>query len=1666
MRIITYLIIFVAFLCNQLQAQMEVGSNVLYGNEWIDFDQTYLKFKVNKAGLYQINFNDIETILPQGVRGDELKLFNYGQQKFIYVSNTGILESGDYVLFYGEENNGWLDQYLYENPSDQVNPHYSFYNGNNAYFLTSGASSLEYLQEEQDPTPSGNISPATGFSTQLKQNFTDKYYKKSYAYGKLSLFDASEGYGTMESNQTDIALNNVAASSASGEATLILHYISHQTQGPNLDIQINNQSVYSTSHVGIGNFKDTIVFPANLLTTNSQISISGVDAQIDKLALSLLELWYDSELEVSTETPCRVNLNEDQLFNLTTQTEENHILSELTGSNIYFLSNNSNQISFEAKPGDYVLDQAPNIETLQDFEAIIFTDFSETPVEMLMIYNELLAFENNGNNIIEEYANYHRSESPYLKTVAAAEIQQVCDQFAYGIDLHPMGVRNMGHFFEATFEEFQFLLLFGKGRSHRIQRDESSFEQNYGVNFFLPTIGEDYDADNLFAAGNIDLVPKFAIGRIAANETLDIRAYFDKLKEYESVEQTSQSIENKYWTKRVLHLVGGNNDAEETTINNYLQTAGNILHSNMFGADVVTFRKFYNEQIVTESADFIQRNVDEGVGILNVFGHSNPNFTQYGLENPAIFNNKGKYPLVISGGCYSGQCSNPVSALGENMTLISEKGAIGYMAVSGFGYISALGKFMEYFYDALGNEYYGAPVGEAFNNALSQMTSNNSIGHQILLQQLIYQGDPSIRFYHFDKPDYTVGSGITALPENLNAALDSFDVNIPVYNIGKNINQDLSININIEYEDNTSEVLLRDTIAAPAAQSAFMFRLPVLNSDKITGSNRLLVTTDPFNEIEEQSNGGEMNNNYVHSDNIVGYPLLFQSNSAIPVLPFNFHLKKNRDFKLNAFASYVSASNNNFLVELDTTLLFNSPNKLTLNQNAPGGALTWDLPSSVENEQVYYWRTGVDFQDGNDIAWKSSSFIIKPEEQDGWHQSHFQQYEQDTLINLIINESSRTLEYRADPQSYNINNIIRQGGTRPVVKSELGRYYLYVSSAVGAGIAFVVIDPNNLLCVEGLEGNGQELIYAYPWGVGEGHEFKTNTPQEREEVVNFINNVIPAGSYVAILTIQKGINESYLASEWAIDSTVYGTNIFQALEAKGATQIRNLENINSVPYGFVYQEGNPGYQVNETISSSPLDYSYTTTSIEGNFTQGFIKSQHIGPATNWGNLEYSLTGVENTDSTLIKIFGIDQANVYTELASFEEESNSVDLSDIIDPAVYNQVFLQYEVYDEVNATVPQLDYWEITFDGIPELAVAPNILVEHPDSIYTGEAFTLKLVVQNISDFNADSVLVKTSFLNEIGQVAYYYNRYAPIEANQTFDLVQSFEDLNMSGKINLTVEINPNNDQIEQTHLNNFYSSSVQILEDKINPLLSVRFDGKRIINGEIVSPNPLVSIEVKDDNPYLLLNDTSLFEIKIKHPDFSVQTIYFDTPGLVFQAAEDSNNSARIEFEPSFEIDGNYTLFVAARDVSGNGLSNLSESPDGVSAGLDYKLDFEIINKSMISNFYNYPNPFSTSTRFVYTLTGDRVPAYFSIQIMTSSGKIVREISSAEFGPLQLGSHISSFAWDGRDQFGDPLANGVYLYKILAKDENGDNFEKYDLNNSEDIHFINGFGKMVIVR
>ena len=118
------------------------------------------------------------------------------------------------------------------------------------------------------------------------------------------------------------------------------------------------------------------------------------------------------------------------------------------------------------------------------------------------------------------------------------------------------------------------------------------------------------------------------------------------------------------------------------------------------------------------------------------------------------------------------------------------------------------------------------------------------------------------------------------------------------------------------------------------------------------------------------------------------------------------------------------------------------------------------------------------------------------------------------------------------------------------------------------------------------------------------------------------------------------------------------------------------------------------------------------------------------------------------------------------------------------------------------------------------------------------------------------------------------------------------------------------------------------------------------------------------------------------------------------------------------------------------------------------------------MISNMLNYPNPFTTSTAFVFTITGNEVPQNIKIEIMTITGKIVREITRDELGPLHIGRNITEFKWDGTDQYGQKLANGVYLYRVVTN-LNGKTLDKYrQEGDNTDKYFNKGYGKMYLMR
>jgi flagellar hook assembly protein FlgD len=81
-----------------------------------------------------------------------------------------------------------------------------------------------------------------------------------------------------------------------------------------------------------------------------------------------------------------------------------------------------------------------------------------------------------------------------------------------------------------------------------------------------------------------------------------------------------------------------------------------------------------------------------------------------------------------------------------------------------------------------------------------------------------------------------------------------------------------------------------------------------------------------------------------------------------------------------------------------------------------------------------------------------------------------------------------------------------------------------------------------------------------------------------------------------------------------------------------------------------------------------------------------------------------------------------------------------------------------------------------------------------------------------------------------------------------------------------------------------------------------------------------------------------------------------------------------------------------------------------------------------------------------------------------MTVAGTVVREITQNEIGQLKIGTHLTDYVWNGTDEYGQKLANGVYLYRIVAKKADGKAFESFDT--GTDQYFNKGFGKLVIMR
>ena len=400
------------------------------------------------------------------------------------------------------------------------------------------------------------------------------------------------------------------------------------------------------------------------------------------------------------------------------------------------------------------------------------------------------------------------------------------------------------------------------------------------------------------------------------------------------------------------------------------------------------------------------------------------------------------------------------------------------------------------------------------------------------------------------------------------------------------------------------------------------------------------------------------------------------------------------------------------------------------------------------------------------------------------------------------------------------------------------------------------------------------------------------------------------------------------------------------------------------------------------------------------------------------------------------------------------DAEITDLS-FINADTFPYLRLQMEITDTLGKTPMQLKDWKVLYDEVPEGILFRNeiqALTEDIKTVAEGDTVKYKYLFSNVSNTNFEQPLIVAYEIlnNNTNAEITLYDTLSALPANDSITFDFDLSTTSFVGENRLNVFVNPRV-QTEQVYENNVLEETFRVTPDTINPILDVLFDGIRILDGDIVSATPLITILLKDENPFLTKKDTTGMEVFLSECDScAYKKIALNSPEISYTNSDD--NLFQMFYQPERLADGRYNLMVKASDASGN--------ESGVEP---YKISFEVINEAKVTHFYPYPNPFSDRVRFVFTLTGSEIPTGIKIQIMTVSGRIVREITQDELGPIRIGNNLTEYAWDGRDEYGDQLANGVYLYRVLLQ-HNEENFEHLDT--AGDNLFKNGFGKMYLMR
>lgn len=237
----------------------------------------------------------------------------------------------------------------------------------------------------------------------------------------------------------------------------------------------------------------------------------------------------------------------------------------------------------------------------------------------------------------------------------------------------------------------------------------------------------------------------------------------------------------------------------------------------------------------------------------------------------------------------------------------------------------------------------------------------------------------------------------------------------------------------------------------------------------------------------------------------------------------------------------------------------------------------------------------------------------------------------------------------------------------------------------------------------------------------------------------------------------------------------------------------------------------------------------------------------------------------------------------------------------------------------------------------------------------------------------------------------------------------------------------------------------SDSLINDSDGPQIKLYMNDEKFVFGGITDENPYIYLKLKDENG---INTTGN---GIGHDITGVldnQTKSSFVMNDFYEANQDDYTSGTVKYPLRNLESGRHSLDVKCWDVLNNSSTAYTEFVVANSAG------------AALSHVLNYPNPFTTQTEFMFEHNLPGLNLDVKIEIFTVSGKLIKTIRTNILGGGNVdgakncndefsntgGFRVDGIYWDGRDDFGDLIGKGVYVYRVSMRAENGMKAEKYE--------------------